>query len=51
MFPHVVVGVIHRQVGVQELSKIMSSFVNRFVNILVCTTIIENGLDIPTVIY
>jgi transcription-repair coupling factor (superfamily II helicase) len=49
MFPHAVVGVAHGQMGVQKLSKTMSAFVDGNIDILVCTTIIENGLDIPTV--
>ncbi len=49
MFPHKVVGVAHGQMGVQKLSKTMDAFVNGNIDILVCTTIIENGLDIPTV--
>ena len=49
MFPHRVVGVAHGQMGVQKLSKTMDAFVNGNIDILVCTTIIENGLDIPTV--
>jgi transcription-repair coupling factor len=49
MFPHAVVGVAHGQMGVQKLSKTMDAFVKGNIDILVCTTIIENGLDIPTV--
>jgi transcription-repair coupling factor (superfamily II helicase) len=49
MFPHAVVGVAHGQMGVQKLSKTMSAFVDGDIDILVCTTIIENGLDIPAV--
>ena len=49
MFPHAVVGVAHGQMGVQKLSKTMEAFVKGNIDILVCTTIIENGLDIPTV--
>ncbi len=49
MFPHKVIGVVHGQMGVQKLSKTMDAFINGNIDILVCTTIIENGLDIPTV--
>jgi len=49
MFPHVKTTVVHGQMSVQTLSKNMQSFVNGESKILLCTTIIENGLDIPTV--
>jgi transcription-repair coupling factor (superfamily II helicase) len=49
MFPHAVVGVAHGQMGVQKLPKTMDAFIKGNIDILVCTTIIENGLDIPTV--
>lgn len=47
MFPHHRVGIVHGQMDVQQLSKNMISFVNGNTDIIVCTTIIENGLDIP----
>lgn len=49
MFPHFKVGIAHGQMSVQKLSKIMNDFVNGNIDILLCTTIIENGIDIPTV--
>jgi transcription-repair coupling factor (superfamily II helicase) len=49
MFPQATVAIAHGQMGVQNLSNTMKKFVNRELDILVCTTIIENGLDIPTV--
>lgn len=49
MFPHAVVGIAHGQMSVQKLSSTMDAFVRGDIDILVCTTIIENGLDIPTV--
>lgn len=49
MFPHKVIGIAHGQMGVQKLSKTMDAFINGNIDILLCTTIIENGLDIPTV--
>jgi len=48
-FPHAVVAIAHGQMGVQKLSKTMAAFVDGKIDVLVCTTIIENGLDIPTV--
>jgi transcription-repair coupling factor (superfamily II helicase) len=49
LFPHVQTVVVHGQMGVQTLSKNMESFVKGDAKILLCTTIIENGLDIPSV--
>ena len=41
----VVVG--HGQMGEHELEKVMLKFVRDEADVLVCTTIVENGLDIP----
>jgi transcription-repair coupling factor (superfamily II helicase) len=41
----VVVG--HGQMGERELEKVMLAFVKDEADVLVCTTIVENGLDIP----
>jgi transcription-repair coupling factor (superfamily II helicase) len=49
MFPQANVTVVHGQMNVQTLSKNMQKFVEGKSKILVCTTIIENGLDIPNV--
>ena len=49
MFPQSKIAIAHGQMSVQKLSKTMKDFVNGNIDILVCTTIIENGLDIPTV--
>lgn len=38
----------HGQMDKKELQKIMQDFYNQRFNVLVCSTIIENGLDIPT---
>jgi len=47
--PRARIGVGHGQMHVHELEDIMLSFVNGEIDILVSTTIIENGLDIPNV--
>ena len=47
LFPKAVVDVVHGQMGSKYLSSRMSDFVSRKTDILLCTTIIENGLDIP----
>ena len=41
------IGVGHGQMGEAELEKTMLQFTRHEFDILVCTTIIENGLDIP----
>ncbi|MEO8595092.1 MAG: transcription-repair coupling factor [Candidatus Solibacter sp.] len=41
------IGVGHGQMGEAELEKTMLMFMRHEYDILVCTTIIENGLDIP----
>lgn len=42
------VVVAHGQMPERELEKVMSNFYHRRSNVLVCTTIIETGIDIPT---
>jgi transcription-repair coupling factor (superfamily II helicase) len=45
--PAAKIGVGHGQMGESELEKTMLQFMRHEFDILVCTTIIENGLDIP----
>ena len=45
--PNAKIGVGHGQMGEAELEKTMLQFMRHEFDILVCTTIIENGLDIP----
>ncbi len=47
MLPTVRVGVGHGQMGDEELEKVMMGFLEGEFDVLVCTTIIESGLDIP----
>lgn len=47
LFPNAIVDVVHGQMGSKYLSERMSDFVSKKTDILLCTTIIENGLDIP----
>jgi len=47
MVPQARVGVGHGQMGEAELERTMLKFMRHEFDILVCTTIIENGLDIP----
>ena len=41
------VAVGHGQMGENELEKVLLSFMHRESDVFVCTTIVENGLDIP----
>ncbi|WP_300386455.1 transcription-repair coupling factor [Clostridium sp.] len=49
LVPECKVGVIHGQMTERQLEKEMVSFMNREYDVLVCTTIIETGIDIPNV--
>jgi transcription-repair coupling factor (superfamily II helicase) len=46
-FPEARIDVAHGQLPEQELARVMHAFDTQAVDILVCSTIIENGLDIP----
>jgi len=46
--PRARVAVAHGQMNERALEKVMMSFVRGEVDVLVCTTIIESGLDIPS---
>ncbi len=48
LLPNTVVGVAHGQMPEQDLEQIMVDFYHQRFNVLVCTTIIENGIDIPS---
>ncbi len=48
LVPEARVAVGHGQMAAGGLERIMSDFVNQVYDVLVCTTIIESGLDIPT---
>lgn len=41
------VGVVHGQMDRDEIEDVMMKFYNGEVNVLVCTSIIENGIDVP----
>ncbi|ANX02327.1 transcription-repair coupling factor [Thermoclostridium stercorarium subsp. leptospartum DSM 9219] len=43
------VGYAHGQMNERQLEKIITSFINREFDVLVCTTIIESGIDMPNV--
>ena len=47
LLPDLSIGVGHGQMGSDELERVMTEFVAGAYQVLVCTTIIESGLDIP----
>ncbi|MDD5723155.1 MAG: transcription-repair coupling factor [Syntrophales bacterium] len=49
LVPHAKIGVAHGQMKARELEDIMVGFVRRDFNVLVCTTIVSSGVDIPRV--
>ncbi|MCM2283330.1 MAG: transcription-repair coupling factor [Desulfobacula sp.] len=48
LVPEARIGIAHGRLSETELEKIMFQFVHFEIDILVCTTIIESGLDIPS---
>ncbi|WP_373020059.1 transcription-repair coupling factor [Thiomicrorhabdus sp.] len=48
LIPEAKVDYAHGQMNERELETVMENFYHRRFNILVCTTIIETGIDIPT---
>ncbi len=48
LIPEARVGVAHGQMRERELEHIMSDFYHNRVNLLVCSTIVESGIDVPT---
>ncbi|WP_070001080.1 transcription-repair coupling factor [Cellulosilyticum sp. I15G10I2] len=49
LIPHARVSFAHGQMNERELEKIMLAFINGEIDVLVCTTIVETGLDISNV--
>ncbi len=48
LVPEARISIAHGQMRERELEHIMSDFYHRRCNVLVCTTIIESGIDIPS---
>jgi transcription-repair coupling factor (superfamily II helicase) len=46
--PEATVRIAHGQMRERELEQVMLDFYHRRFNLLVCTTIIESGIDVPT---
>lgn len=49
LVPRARIGIGHGQMSKNELEKVMTAFINREIDVLVCTTIIASGIDIPNV--
>ncbi len=49
LVPEARIGVAHGQMPEHQLEQVMMQFLNGDFDVLVCTTIIESGLDIPNV--
>ncbi|WP_193164075.1 transcription-repair coupling factor [Microbulbifer hainanensis] len=48
LIPEARIGIGHGQMRERELEQVMSDFYHKRFNVLICTTIIETGIDIPT---
>ena len=49
LIPKARLGIAHAKLNEKELVKVMSDFQNKEINVLIATTIIENGIDLPNV--
>ncbi|NLE23752.1 MAG: transcription-repair coupling factor, partial [Clostridiaceae bacterium] len=49
LIPEARIGYAHGQMGERELERIIQSFLEKDFDVLVCTTIIESGIDMPNV--
>jgi transcription-repair coupling factor len=49
LMPKVKFGMLHGQLPEADIAKVMHKFDKREIDVLVCSTIIENGLDLPNV--
>lgn len=48
VIPEARIGVAHGQMPERELERVMKQFTQKQFNVLLCTTIIETGIDIPS---
>jgi len=48
LVPEARIGVAHGQMRERELEQVMQQFYHKQFNVLVCTTIIETGIDVPS---
>jgi transcription-repair coupling factor (superfamily II helicase) len=49
LLPEARIRIAHGQMGERDLEQVMRDFYQQRFNVLLCTTIIETGIDIPTV--
>ena len=49
LLPKIRIGMLHGQMPEQEMAQVMHDFDKRKIDALVCSTIIENGVDLPNV--
>jgi len=49
LIPKAKIGIVHGRLKEKDLIKVMSDFQNKKMDVLIATTIIENGLDLPNV--
>lgn len=47
LVPHAQIGIIHGQMDKDDIENTLIKFLEKTYNVLVCTTIIETGIDIP----
>ncbi|MFW8566731.1 transcription-repair coupling factor [Orrella sp. 11846] len=48
LIPEARIGIAHGQMNERELEQVMRGFYQQRYNVLLCTTIIETGIDVPT---
>ena len=48
LVPEARIGIAHGQMRERELEQVMQQFYHKQFNVLVCTTIVETGIDVPT---
>lgn len=49
MVPDAEIGIVHGRMNREDIEDVMMRFKKHEIDILVCTTIVENGIDIPNV--
>ena len=47
LVPEAKIGFAHGKMSGQEIEEIMQDFIDKKINVLICTTILESGIDIP----
>ncbi|HLF66874.1 MAG TPA: helicase-related protein, partial [Gammaproteobacteria bacterium] len=48
LIPEARIDIGHGQMSEHQLEKVMANFYHRHFNVLICTTIIESGIDVPS---